>query len=245
MLSIRLDLNQDENIKIKEIFSRMNDADYLLHTRLMRCRISKNIHNNHWHLEVFIDFINRNKSEIDSIFGEDNEIKFLSLLFGEKICLKEVMNLSIDVRTAKPFVSYDLSIPVSLKDFILSTAVGYELPDDAFPYLKSSKIATLKPTETWLEWLQRLSEESQTTAFMNMLNDIIAQDCIDLKEIDQHQFKIVYFINNMTRPENVEFVEYMVKRTSLVNEHEIIKMIEANAMRVIALNNIINVKKES
>lgn len=242
MIHINLQINDEETTKVVGFMSGLYLLAEHFDSRLYRYQLTKNIETRHWSVDLFIDFINRDKKEIDLVFGENREIKFLTELFKAPIKLNEDFKLKFSKYLVAPEKELDLSIDDSLKNLILSATINVESNENDFPYLPVSKQETLKPWDTWLSWLQRLSIETQRSVFLSMVSDIIADDCIEMMKWDTTIDQINYFIHNATREENREFVEYFIKRTSEVDQAQLISTIDANSKRVIALNQI--VKKE-
>lgn len=242
MLTIELELNDDEHTRVVGAMSGLFMLDHHFNSRLYRYQINKNVSSRHWSVKLFIDFIDRSKSEIDLVFGEDHEIKFLSELFKAPIKLIEKVSPKFTSKSVVPDITYVLSVDDSLKDIILSSDIQIDLNENDFPYLPLDKQNTLKPWDSWLTWLQRLSIETQRQVFLSMLNDLTADDCIEMMKWETDTDQVNYFINNATRSDNREFVEYMVKRTTEINSKQLIENIKANVARINALHQIINQK---
>ena len=218
-----------------EVLGNISNCSKEFDSSLYKLILSK--HDGLWMLQVNADYIDRNDKEVNEIF-EGYKVNILSKLFLVDFSYKETTKTKITSKGVTPVVEYSLVVPKGLENFIDNAQFIIEERHNDFPYLKEETLNNIKPNDTWLSFLKRLSIQTQQSVFIAMLCDMTAYDSIMFASLQTGAYDEFIF-TEMVREEHVDFFKYMMSKTSLVDKEKVYETIINNAKRVEALNKIL------
>lgn len=218
-----------------EVLGNISNCSKEFDSSLYKLNLSK--HDGLWMLQVNADYIDRNDKEVKEIF-DGNKVNILSKLFSVDFSYKETTKTKITSKGVTPVVEYSLVVPKGLENFIDSVQFIIEERHNDFPYVKEETLSNIKPNDTWLSFLKRLSIQTQQSVFIAMICDMTAYDSVMFASLQTGAYDEFIF-TEMVREEHVDFFKYMMSKTSLVDKEKVYETIINNAKRVEALNKIL------
>ena len=234
MYKFTISFPDDSNLA-KVVFANLPLVASDLESKLHRIMLRKD--DKYWIVEIFTSYLNRNEAEVKTVF-DGKKVNILSKLCGVDFLYKEVVTTVFQLGSVVPVVTHELIKPkdysLQLCDAIMETEFRY----DDLPFVSQSTFKTIKPDDTWLSFLQRQSEQTQQSVFLDMLMDMTAHDSVAFSDL-QSGARDNFIIEEMVRSEYADFYKHMLNNHKLINKDKVYETIINNGKRVQSLNKIL------